>query len=92
MENLEKRPLLKETFEVCERFPISNPVCQTGRLEGYKLRWRRISKRSIPVATETFRDWIFPVIGIFTRKSHLLAVSFLIPFSSLPTINAIGIL
>ena len=53
---------------------------------------RRISNSRIPAETDTFNDCIFPFIGILINKSQLLIVNLLIPFSSLPKINAVGIL
>lgn len=44
----------------------------------------------IPPATEAFKELIFPIIGIFTNKSHFLSVKLEIPFPSLPIINAHG--
>ena len=46
----------------------------------------------IDAATETFKDFISPSIGIFTNSFDNEIIEFDIPESSAPIINAVGIL
>jgi hypothetical protein len=43
----------------------------------------------IPQATETFKEDVFPSVGIVIKKSAFFCKDKLIPFSSFPTIKQV---
>ena len=56
----------------------------------YPRRWRTISYKHTPVATETLRLDTLPAIGSFTSSSQFSRVRRRIPFPSAPITSAVG--
>lgn len=56
----------------------------------YDSLFLNISNNTMPVATETLSEAIFPFSGILALKSAIVRHAFEIPLSSDPTMIAIG--